>query len=186
MNDEALAIGGAWGRTADVLTVARALSALPLALSAWAGNWTLATLLLGAAWWSDFFDGRLARRAGGSTRLGRWDLPADTVVGAGLLAGLVAGSHLSPVLGVLGAALGVGYVVLGNASLSMLLQALAYGPVLWFAATGRSFGFAVAVLTIVAIGVWDRDRLVGWVLPTFFAGILGKRGKRGTEVREWK
>lgn len=179
MQDEVLTAGETWGRAADSLTAGRALLALPVALVAWTGDWTAATLLLSAAWWSDFLDGRLARRAPVPTRLGQWDLAADTAVGAGLLTGLVGGGHLPPLTGAAGALLGIGFVMLGNAALGMVLQALAYGPVLWMAAWQGSPGFVVAALTISAIGVWDRARLLEYVLPTFFAGILGRREEEG-------
>ncbi len=88
MNDEALAGGRALARSADVLTAGRMLLALPMGLAAYSAGWRATALLLSLSWWSDFLDGRLARRAGGSTRLGAWDLAADTLVGAGLLVGV--------------------------------------------------------------------------------------------------
>lgn len=176
MSDRAVVARNGLGLLADGLTAGRALLSVPLAAVAWSGAWTEACLLLAASWWSDLLDGRLARRSGGATRLGRWDLAADTAVGAGLLVGLVGGGHVPmPWWGGAGVLLAAGYVALRNPALGMLLQAIAYGPTLWFGAVERSPGFGVAVLSIVAIAVVDRARLLGYVLPTFFGGIVGRR-----------
>jgi hypothetical protein len=176
MSDDAAVARRGVGMVADGLTAGRALLSVPLAVVAWSGAWTGACLLLAASWWSDLLDGRLARRFGGATRLGRWDLAADTAVGAGLLVGLVGGGHVpAPWWGGAGALFAAGYVGLRNPAPGMLLQAIAYGPTLWFGAVERSPGFGVAVLTIVAIAVVDRARLVGYVLPAFFGGLVGRR-----------
>jgi len=179
VKDEALPGARYWGRSADALTAVRAVLAVPLALAAHAGNWSVAAVLLAVAWWSDFFDGRLARRSSESTALGDWDLAADTTVGAGLLIGLVLGHHVPPSWGVGGAVLGVGFLALRNPALGMLLQAAAYGPALFFAARSASPSFWLAAATIGAIAILDRRRLFGYVLPVFFGGILGRSRKPG-------
>lgn len=179
MKDEALPGARYWGRSADALTAVRAALAVPLALAAYAGNWSVAAVLLAVAWWSDFLDGRLARRSSEPTALGDWDLTADTTVGAGLLIGLVLGHQVPPSWGVGGAVLGVGFLALRNPALGMLLQAAAYGPALFFAARSASPSFWFAAATIGAIGILDRRRLFGYVLPVFFGSILGRGGKPG-------
>lgn len=159
---------------ADALTGGRMVLALPLGVAGYAGNWTITALLLSLSWWSDFFDGKLARRAGRGTRLGTWDLGADTLVGAGLLAGLVAGGHVAVPWGVAGTLLGAGYLTLGNPALGMLLQAIAYGFALWFAAEHSAIGLVAATATIAAIAIFSPSRFFGYLLPTFFKGILGR------------
>jgi phosphatidylglycerophosphate synthase len=52
-----------------------------------AGASTATSVLLTVAWASDFLDGRMAR-AGAGSRLGRWDVIADVMVGAGAALGL--------------------------------------------------------------------------------------------------
>jgi hypothetical protein len=166
-----------WPRSAaaaDALTAGRAALALPLAVFANAGRWAVVAVLLSIAWLSDYLDGRLARRAGGGTRLGRWDLAADTTVGAGLLAGLVAGGHLAGWVGLAGAGLGIGFFFLSNPALGMLLQTIAYGTALWFAAGEAVAAFAVAVVTIAGITAVSLPRLFGYVLPAFFNGLRGR------------
>jgi phosphatidylglycerophosphate synthase len=168
-------------RWADLLTGGRILMALPLGVAGYGGNITATAVLLSLAWWSDFLDGRLARRAGGGTRLSGWDLGADTLVGAGLMTGLVAGGHILVPWGVAAALLGLGYIAFDNPSLGMLLQAIAYGSALWLAAGQATFGLVVAVATIAAITILSLPRLFGYLLPTFFRGLLGKVDKESDD-----
>jgi phosphatidylglycerophosphate synthase len=172
VTDEQAAPGWAWW--ADALTAGRAALALPLAMAAATDAWVMVAVVLSVAWVSDFADGRLARRAIGVTRLGRWDLPADTTVGAGVLAGLVIGGHISVWIGVTGLVLGAGYLAWGNPALSMLLQAGGYGPALWFIARDNVAAFVLVVGTIVMIAAFSIRRLFGYVLPTFFNGLRGR------------
>lgn len=163
------------GLAADALTFGRAVLAAPVGITAWAGNWTATALLLAVAWWSDLLDGIASRHAGGVTRLGGWDLGADTLVGAGVLTGLIVGRHAPTVWGVVGAVLGVGFVLLRNPALGMLLQALAYGLALFLILRHSPVGFGLAGVTIVAIAILGRSRLFGFVLPAFFSGVIGRR-----------
>lgn len=165
----------AWGRAADALTASRALVSIPLALVTTRGKWAATAVLLCAAWWSDFLDGRLARRAAAPTRLGDWDLTADTVVGAGLVVGLVAGGHLPLLWGVVAALFGAGFILTGNEAHSMLLQAMGYGPALWLIAGTTVAGSALVGVTLASIAIVDCSRLFEYVLPSFFAGISGRR-----------
>lgn len=169
---------GVEARLADALTLGRAMLAAPVAAVVWWGWWTPATLLLAAAWWSDFLDGHLARRADGDTRLGKWDLGVDTVVGGAAVVGLVGGGHIGWMWGVGVGVMGAGFVVTHNPALGMLVQAVGYGVVLWISASHSTGGLTVAVLTIVAILILNRSRFARWVLPTFFQGLVGRRHRR--------
>lgn len=175
MDAEALDHTRMWGRSADALTAGRAALGVPLGIAGASGRWTLCMWLLGIAWWSDFLDGRLARRAGGGTRFGEWDMTADTVVGSGLMVGLTVGGHVSPWWSLAAGALAIGYVVRRNPAIGMLIQAIAYGAALLLAAGAGAEGFWPAVVTIGLIAVLDVRRLFGYVLPTFFAGLAGRR-----------
>lgn len=160
---------------ADVLTGGRLVIAGVIAIAAYRADWNLVALLLSLAWWSDFSDGRLARRAGGGTRLGAWDLRVDTAVGAMLLVGMTLGAHISIVWGVVGAGLGFGYILTANGSLAMLLQAIAYGHALRLSAVEGFPGFVAATVTIGVILVSSWPRFVQEVVPTFLRGLVGDR-----------
>jgi phosphatidylglycerophosphate synthase len=175
MNAEALDHTRKWALSADALTAGRAALTVPLGVAAASGRWTFCMWLLSVAWWSDFLDGRLARRAGGGTRFGDWDMTADTIVGSGLMVGLTVGGHLSPWLSLAAGVLAVGYAVRRNPAVGMLIQAIAYGAALVLSARTEPAGFWPAVLTIGMIAVLDVRRLFGYVLPTFFAGLVGRR-----------
>jgi cardiolipin synthase len=156
---------------ADALTGARfALAPLAAPVVA-AGAWRFAAIVVATAWWTDFFDGRIARTTTG-TRLGRWDPYADTAVGAGIVIGLAAGRHVPPVpfLAAL-VLLAAAYVVTDNFAFGQLAQAIGYGPLLWYAAVEDLWALAVLVATIVAVAALDARRFVSYVLPTFFRGV---------------
>lgn len=159
---------------ADGLTLARGLLAVVLVPVIDRGNWRLAALVLVAAWWTDFLDGRIARSTTG-TRLGAWDERADTAVGAGVMIGLMAGGHVAAVWPITGAVLLALYLGTGRFGFSQMLQAIAYGAVLWTTFHTDQFGFALLAATIVAIGVLDVRRLVGYNLPEFFGTLRTKR-----------
>ena len=119
-----------------------------------------------------------------STRLGPYDLIVDSLVGAGLLAGLVY-ADIVPVLpwGLVGAALLVGFLVLRNEALGMLLQALAYGFFFAEVWTKEPRWMVMLAATIGGILVLDFRRFVRVVLPSFFAGISGRQQPdRATEA----
>ncbi len=156
---------------ADGLTVLRLPIAVAVAVVAAAGRLDLVGILLAVAWSADFLDGRLAGWAGGGTKLGPWDLAADTLVGTGAVIGLTAG-------GLLPAGLGVpAVVVLGglawwrrNPAPAMLLQGIGYGAYLWLAWTTGAPWRVLPLATVAAIALVDADRFVHRVLPMFFDG----------------
>jgi len=163
---------------ADALTGSRfvfAVLAIPLVSS---GAWRASSLVVVLAWWTDFFDGRVARSTTG-TRLGEWDPYADTAVGAGVVIGLAAGGHVLPVpwLVVTGGFV-LAYLVGGNFAFGQIAQALGYGPLLWFATRADLVAISVLVGTIVVIAIFDARRFVSVTLPTFFEGV-GLRKRSG-------
>jgi phosphatidylglycerophosphate synthase len=157
---------------ADGLTAARAISVLPLFWATATEAIGIAAGLLAVAWWTDFFDGRFARSTTFPTRLGPWDLLIDTMVGAALLAGLVASGLIEGVpWGLIGLALFGWYLWQHNPSASMTFQALAYGVFLVTVWSKAPAWIGVLVATIGGIMALDWNRFVGTTLPTFFAGF---------------
>lgn len=161
------------GLAADVLTLGRILVAVALVPVLGARRTAVGAGLVGSAWLSDFLDGRAARASAGPTSLGRFDLWADTLVGAGAVLGFVAWGWLPPVLGVgLAVALLATFALTGNEATSMVLQAMGYALVLW--RTWRD-GHAAALVWLLAIIVVVAivNRRVFWErsLPTFLSGI---------------
>lgn len=88
-------------------------------------------ILLSISWITDFLDGRLARRASTPTRLGRWDVWADTAVGAGLVVGLVLEGTLPLSMGLSALVLFGGLFLAGNLAVAMLVQLTGFLPILW-------------------------------------------------------
>lgn len=166
---------------ADALTASRFVIALTVAPIVGRGAWLAASLLVAAAWWTDFLDGRVARTTSG-TRLGCWDPHADTAVGLGIVVGLAGGGHvLGPAWWVVGAGLfTLAYLVTGIFAFSESVQALGYGPLLWLTAANQRLGFAMLVGTIAAILILDIHRFRTYTLPAFFDGLRGlaRRGRR--------
>jgi hypothetical protein len=159
---------------ADRLTVSRLVIAVELIPVAWSASLTLTALLVSTAWVTDLLDGRLARAVAEEGRMGRWDLTADTAVGAGLVIGL-AGSGEIPAwfaatsLVVLGA-----LFIAGNIAASMLLQLAGYLPLLGVLWSRRPAGWWVPMVTATLIGVVAWRRLFGVNIPSFIRGVTGR------------
>jgi phosphatidylglycerophosphate synthase len=169
-------------RAADALTLARAMLAVALAGAVAAHRMDVAAWLLAAAWCSDAGDGRLARAAEKPTRLGGFDLPIDTAVGAGLLVGMALSGHV-PVLVAAGLiiVLGGGFLALGNAALSMALQAVAYASflvALWSAAPVARW---VPLSVIAVLFVVELRRLLTVVIPAFLTDLAALARPRRRE-----
>ena len=163
---------------ADGLTAGRAALAPVVALVLWPGRLGEAALVLSLCWVTDFLDGRVARMAGSGTRLGGFDLGADTLVGVGALLGVWLEGWLAwPVLLALLVGLGGTYLLLRNEAAAMLLQAAGYGIVLIRLVARRDPVVLVPLGLILVIGVVDRDRFTGDVLPRFFRGFVRPRGR---------
>jgi phosphatidylserine synthase len=172
---------------ADGLTATRLLLAALLLAVVAAGAYALATAVLVAAWWTDFFDGRLARMAPGKTRLGTWDPFADAAVAAAILVGLVSAGVVNVVpWGILGAVLGLAFVVSGNLAWCMLLQALAYELFLMRLWINTPWWLALPVATALVLLVVNRRRFFGELLPTFFAGVGAPRVASALAGSRWR
>jgi phosphatidylglycerophosphate synthase len=147
----------------------------------------LAAAFLGAAWLTDGLDGVAARASDGPTRLGDYDLVADTAVGAGALVGLAVAGHLpAAVAAALLVVLGTGFLLLRNPALSMGLQATGYAWSLWiFWRDGAAVWLPLAIAA--ALGFVHHRRLFGVVIPAFLRGVasLPKLRKRsGFDLEE--
>lgn len=161
-------------RAADGLTLLRLGTAPVLALLVWTGQWVAVAVLLAVGWLTDFADGRLARRAGGGTRLGRWDMTADTAVGSGLLVGLILQGAVPDVIG-LPALVVLGFLhVRGNIAASMLLQLAGFVPTLLILWEDRPSLWWAPFAVIALIGVVDWRRLVIIHIPAFLRGLIGR------------
>jgi hypothetical protein len=170
---------------ADGLTAARALLVFPLFFAVTANAIEFSAGLLAVAWWSDFLDGTLARRTTLATRLGPWDLLIDTMVGAGLLGGLVAAGATEAVpWGLIGLILFGWYLRRRNPSASMTFQAIAYGFFIAHVWTEEPAWVGVLVVTIIGIMLLDWHHFVGTTLPTFFAGFgIGSTPEQAPETK---
>jgi phosphatidylglycerophosphate synthase len=175
----------ALARTADALTACRALLAVALIMLLAGGALSAGAVVLGAAWITDAADGAVAKAAGGGTRLGEWDMPVDTAVGAGVLAGLALHGWfpLLPAV-VLVVVLGTGYLYLRNPAIGQALQAVAWAAMLWRLWSERSPWGWVPVAVAAGIGVAERRRFANEVLPAFFRGAAAiPRLRRGSSFR---
>lgn len=165
---------------ADLLTGVRGLIAFALIASLASGFLKTSAALVALAWITDNLDGRIARKSERETRFADRDLDVDTMVGAGILVGVVLGGYAGTWL-VWGSLLllGVPYVLLRRPTLSMLLQAVAYAIHLRLLWTEAREVFWVPVLAIGAILIIDFDRFRTVTLPTFFGGFRELLPQRG-------
>ncbi|NNC41373.1 MAG: CDP-alcohol phosphatidyltransferase family protein [Acidimicrobiia bacterium] len=169
---------------ADLLTTSRGLIAIGLIAAISGRHLSTVAVLISVAWLTDLFDGRAARAGAGSTRLGRWDLGVDTMVGVGALVGLLMAGAI-PVWLAWGALLllGVPFAIFRHPTLSMVLQAIAYAGVLallWREAGAIRWLPPLTIATILVIGF---NRFRETTLPTFFSGFLELLPERGGERR---
>lgn len=167
---------------ADLLTISRFGIGVALVPVTWTLTLSQAAWLVSSAWVTDVLDGRLARAAGEQGRLGRWDVTADTLVGAGVLIGL-AGSGEVPFLYAAGALVIFGGLFLaGNLAAPMLLQLSGYLPLLAILWTQRPDAWWVPFLVAALIGVVDWRRLLTVNIPNFVRGVAAVvpgRSRRG-------
>lgn len=172
---------------ADGLTAARLALAIPLFATVAAGRYAVAAIVLIAAWWTDFFDGRLARTVPGETRLGAWDPYADAAVAAAILAGLVAVGVVSATpWAAAGAVLAFAFLLSGNLAWCMLLQALAYELFLAWLWVESPGWLLVPAATVLVLLVANRRRFFGELLPTFFSGIGAHRLGSAPAWNRWR
>lgn len=144
----------------------------------------MAAVLLSLAWITDILDGRLARAGEGTTRLGDRDMDVDTLVGAAVLLGLQLGDQAPGWLtGGTILLLGIPYLVLRHPTLSMSLQAIAYGLMLMLLWSEAGPVRWILPLTIAGILILDFERFRTTTLPGFFSGFLQLFPERGGEDR---
>jgi len=158
---------------ADGLTALRLIAAMVLLVFAWSGIWQGVAVTLTVAWLSDFLDGRMARQANGLTKLGPFDLPADTAVGAGLLIGLIGAGEIPAWLGIGALVLFGAVYAAGNLAASMLLQLSGFLPTLWVLWRYRPPAWWLPVVTALGIAILDWEQLMKVNIPGFIRGITG-------------
>lgn len=157
---------------ADLLTGLRALLALLLVAVVGARRLDLAAALLSAAWITDFFDGKSARRANRPTHLGKWDIYVDTLVGAAVLLGLAYGGYVSWLTALsLVLILGGGWILIGNDALSSSLQAIAYAWMMWLLFRQGVSDWWLPPLTAVSAAVLNWRKVVTRSVPGFLHGV---------------
>lgn len=156
-------------RAADTLTLVRLGIAVAMVFVLAAGQLGLAAVMLVVGWTTDTFDGILARRAPGMTRLGTWDATIDAMVGLGLIVGLVTGGYTPAVWLVPEFAFAGLLLFFGSAASGMLLQGIAYGWFLRVLADGDGVGLVVMVAGIAAAAIAHGRRVPRVLLPKFFA-----------------
>lgn len=165
---------GRWAAGADTLTAIRLVSAPALVPLAWTGSWPAVGVLLAAAWVGDIADGRLARRSGVETRLGAWDMAADTAVGAGLVVGLAGHGTIPWVVGLPALVVFGGLFIAGNLAASMLLQLVGYLPFLYILWSERPDVWWLPFAAIVFAGLVNWRRLFFVAIPAFLRGVTGR------------
>jgi phosphatidylserine synthase len=158
------------GFAADLLTATRLGLALPIFFAAGMGFSEPVAVMLAAAWWTDFFDGHLARRAGGKTRLGDLDTFADVTIASALLAGEVA-AGTPPLWGAVGLVLLAMFVARHNTVWCVLLQAVAYGLVLARLLTDAPVWSVLPLMTALTMLWLNRQRFIGEFLPRLVGTI---------------
>jgi phosphatidylglycerophosphate synthase len=162
---------------ADGLTVLRLVIAIVLVPVTWSLSLGVSALLLSVAWVTDALDGRLARAAGEEGRMGRWDLTADTAVGAGLLVGLAGSGEIpawfaAAVLAILGT-----LFLFGSFVASMLLQVAGYVPLIALLWSRRPSLWWMPLATAVSIGFIDWRRLLQVNIPSFLRPFTQSVGR---------
>ena len=179
---------------ADLLTFSRLLAG-PVLVALLAGRrLEAAALFLTLAWFTDFFDGRMARSSDRPTRLNGWDLRADAWLAAGLGIGLGLGGYLTWwLVGPLSLFVFAGAVLLVNPAPVMVgIGALTGLMLLTFVTEGSWWWVPAGALLILLIPA--RKRFIHTILPALWAGVVSlttgenpeaeTRGRRLT-VDEW-
>ena len=174
---------------ADLLTLARLLSA-PIML--WlVSNRSLdaAVLVVVVAWWTDFLDGRLARRAHRETRLKDWDLRADAWLASAAGLGMGLAGYFSWWVAVpLAAVVLVMSVLVSNPAAVMVGVAAQYGMFIMALYLWADLWWLVVLHVIVfLLAGWRRFWDVVW--RAFWAGlaglVTGRRRHRRLVLDDW-
>lgn len=175
---------------ADLLTFSRLLSAPFLAWLVASRHVDGAAIVVGLAWCTDFFDGRLARSAVRDTILKEWDLRTDSWMAVALGVGMGLGGYFSWwVLGPVAAVVFVASVTFRNPSLVMVGTGYLFGAFLLAATQHGTLRWLPALYVVVAL-IAGRRRFFGVVLPAVWNGltaVLPGHRSRGTTlvVDDW-
>ncbi len=174
---------------ADLLTLARLMSAPIMLWLVSIRSLDAAVLVAVIAWWTDFFDGRMARKADRESRLKDWDLRADAWLASAMGLGLGLAGYFSWWVAVpLGAAVLVMSVLLSNPAAVMVGVAVQYGMFIVAMYLWADLWWLGVLHVIVFVGAsWKR--FWGVLLPAFWAGaaapVSGRRRNRGLVVDDW-
>ena len=156
---------------ADLLTLARLLSAPIMLWLVSIRSLDAAILVTVIAWWTDFLDGRLARRADRESRLKDWDLRADVWLVSAIGLGLGLGGYFSWRITVpLAAVVLVMSVLLSNPAAVMAGVAVQYGMFILAIYLWADLWWLGVLHVLIFLGVgWKR--FWGVVMPAFWAGL---------------
>ena len=174
---------------ADLLTLARLLSAPIMLWLVSIRSLDAAVLVAVIAWWTDFLDGRLARKADRESRLKDWDLRADAWLASAMGLGLGLAGYFSWWMAVpLAAVVLVMSVLLSNPAAVMVGVAVQYGMFIVAMYLWADLWWLGVLHVIVFVGAsWKR--FWGVLLPAFWAGagalVSGRRRNRGLVVDDW-
>ena len=168
---------------ADLLTLARLLSAPIMLWLVSIRSLDAAVLLAVIAWWTDFLDGRLARRADRESRLKDWDLRADAWLASAIGLGLGLAGYFSWRVAVpLAAAVLVMSVLLSNPSAVMVGVAVQYGMFILATYLWADLWWLGVLHVLVLLGAgWKR--FWGVVMQAFWAGLAALVSGRGRHRR---
>lgn len=173
---------------ADTLTLTRfglaALAAVALATH----ELDIGAAVIGLAWWSDMADGRLARRAGGGTRFGHLDLPADVAMAVGVLAGLVLTGQIPRGLAIAALVLLALAVGTRTPAPALLFMGTVDAVLLWLLYTKGTWATWPVLLTPVAALMIDGRRLFRVVIPAFLSSgwdLLRGKSVEGTVLEDF-
>lgn len=168
---------------ADLLTLARLISAPVMLWLVSNRSLDAAVLVVVLAWWTDFLDGRLARKAHRETRLKDWDLRADAWLASAVGVGLgMAGYFSWWVVAPLAAIVLVMSVLQSNPAAVMMGVAVQYGMFLIAIYLWADLWW-LGVLHVLVFLVAGWKRFWGVVLPAFWAGLAGLVSGRGRDRR---
>lgn len=181
--------GLGWADVADLLTLARLVSAPILLWLVSIRSLDAAVLVAVVAWWTDFLDGRLARKGHRESRLKDWDLRADAWLASAMGLGLGLAGYFS------------WWVAAPPAAVVLAMSVLQSNPALVMAGVGVQYGMFimamhlwadlwwVGVLHVIVFLGTGWKRFWGVILPAFWASLAalvsGRRSHRGLVVDDW-
>lgn len=191
MDRDASSVGTGLDRAdvADLLTLARLLSAPIMLWLVSIRSLDAAVLVAVVAWWTDFLDGRMARKAHRESRLKNWDLRADAWLASAMGLGLGLAGYFSWWVAVpLAAVVLVMSVLLSNPAAIMVGVAVQYGMFIMAMYLWADLWWLGVLHVVVFVGAsWKR--FWGVLLPAFWAGLAalvsGRRRNRRLVVDDW-